>query len=1005
MLGRLTGGLPHAPLGVPSAGGQGGRAAESDRILLTAGKIRESFGERDTPSRLHELGLSQLLAGRYDEAAEALLAASREQPTNARYLNDVAAVQLERARLGLRPDDLPRALASADRARRLDSSLNEAWFNRALAATALSLNDHATVAWNEYLARDASSPWAAEARARLADLARPTAAAAWVAVEQRLLQPLEHQRLEHQPPGPAPTVSLDATLADEAVRTQTTEARNLIDHTLLPTWAVAVVAGRDASAELARISTMAGAFARVAGDSLYLDTVTTINRAEAQGDVALGALARAHTDYSAAAALFAEDRFSESVSGLTAARAGFVAADSPFAERAALDLATVLYVGGKADEATALLDAVARTGDASAHAYNAARAWWIKGLIAFGQTRLADAQSHYEHTLAAFERMGDVEQAAFVHNLLANLHFYLGDRTTEWHHRLLALNGLGVTRSHRVRHAILGTTAASLRVDNPETALAMQDAVLKNAEAWGRPAAISEGLAQRAATLLALGRTRDAERELRAARSTLADVPDQQFRNRIEVAVLTTESDLFLTSNPQASMAAAARAIEIVEQRRDRLRLAQLNLRLASANIVWGNLTAAEAALGRGLQAFNDERALMSDEGRLSTQDESWRLFDTAVRLAITKRDYPRAFALAEQARSTSLAESRAPSAGRTLEEVQNSLAEGDALLALSQFDDQLAVWLIRRSGTSVTTRPLTRRDAERLVARQHDEIRFEATTPDASADLYDEIIRPVMAQLRGVTRITVVADATYASAAFAALWNRSTQRFLVEHFQVNATPNASAFVNANLASGGDDDRRGGRNGNRAVGTPLILAGPGAQSDADARAVATAYPNRELLTGADATSARFLGATSDRSIVHIAARTIENRAYPLLSRVLLADEANRPYSGGVMGRDIVNRPMARTRLVVLDSTAAAVPADGVSHLTRAFLTAGVPAVLATLPGADEDATRALMVDFHRLMSTGMAAGEALNRLQRNVLQNNGRRLGAWSALVLYGSDR
>ena len=70
VLGRLTGGFPHAPLGVPSAGGQDGRAAGTDRVQLTAGKIRESFGERETPSQLHALGVSQLLAGRYDDAAQ-----------------------------------------------------------------------------------------------------------------------------------------------------------------------------------------------------------------------------------------------------------------------------------------------------------------------------------------------------------------------------------------------------------------------------------------------------------------------------------------------------------------------------------------------------------------------------------------------------------------------------------------------------------------------------------------------------------------------------------------------------------------------------------------------------------------------------------------------------------------------------------------------------------------------------------------------------------------------
>ena len=165
---------------------------------------------------MHAIGVSQLLAGRYDDAAQSLLAASREQPANARYLSDVAAVQLERARLGLRPDDLPRALAAADRARRLDPSLKEAWFNRALAASALSLTAEARTAWTEYLKRDSVSPWAtrsaisASRNYRSRRARRPGAA-----MEGRLQS------------------AIDASTADEAVRTQTTEARNFIESTLL----------------------------------------------------------------------------------------------------------------------------------------------------------------------------------------------------------------------------------------------------------------------------------------------------------------------------------------------------------------------------------------------------------------------------------------------------------------------------------------------------------------------------------------------------------------------------------------------------------------------------------------------------------------------------------------------------------------------------------------------------------------------------------------------------
>jgi CHAT domain-containing protein len=74
-------------------------------------------------------------------------------------------------------------------------------------------------------------------------------------------------------------------------------------------------------------------------------------------------------------------------------------------------------------------------------------------------------------------------------------------------------------------------------------------------------------------------------------------------------------------------------------------------------------------------------------------------------------------------------------------------------------------------------------------------------------------------------------------------------------------------------------------------------------------------------------------------------------------------------------------------------------------MARAFMAAGVPAVLGTLPGADDQAIRDLMIGFHRAMSQGMSAEQALQTVQRNAIDKNGRRVGAWSALVLYGSDR
>jgi CHAT domain-containing protein len=974
VLGRLTGGIPHAPLGEPSAGGQGGRAAEADRIVLSASKIRESFGERETPSHLHALGVQQMLAGRYDEAAHALLAAAREQPNNARYVSDVAAVQLERARRGLRPDDLPRALAAADRARRLDPSLREAWFNRALAASALSLNELARQSWTEYLALDNASPWAAEARTRLNELLKPTPAAAWAGVEGRL------------------SGAIDAALADAAVRAQMTEARRFVENTLLPKWAAAVDAGRDASAELENVRHMAEAFARVAGDNLYRDAVAAIDRS-GTGDQAQ-ALARAHAAYAAAAALFANDRFAEAGPGLAAARTQFQAAGSPFAIRPTLDLGAIAYVRSNYVNAIIGLEEVHATATSSGYAYVAGRAKWFLGLVAFAQGRLADAQANYEDTLATFERMGDAEQVAAAHPLLASLYFYLGDTAAEWRHRTAALQGMSISRSARFRFGLLATAALSVRAESPETALSIYELAVVNARESGRDAAVIEALAQRSLALLISGRASEAARDLEEARRHLRNVPDESLRRLLELPVLTAESDLNRNQNPAAAAAAATRAIETSDQRGDRTRLPQLYLRLAKANIVWGNLAAAESALANGIEAFDTQRASLVDEGRLAATDESWQLFETSVHLSIKKGDYPRAFALAERARARTLAEARRMP-NRSLNEIQNSLRPEQAVIALSQFDHELAVWVIRHDKTDVLMRPISRLDAQRLVARQQTEIWHDSETPVASRELYNEIVRPIAARLQGASRVVIVPDATYEDAAFAALWDGARRRFLVEDLAVSMAPSVAAVV-----PGGDARAR-----DQGLTEPLIVAGP--NRDAGADAVSALYPAPTLISGTSATRARLLADAPRHAVVHLSVATAHNAAYPLLSRVLLADEPGRRHSGNVFGHDIAARAMPQTRLVVIDEVEAASTnrGEGTLSLARAFMAAGVPAVVGTLPGADEAATRDLMVGFHRRLASGMPAADALTDLQRNVLRSNGRRLGAWSALVLYGSDR
>jgi CHAT domain-containing protein len=981
VLARLTGGFPHAPLGVPSAGGQDGRTSGTDRIQLAAGRIRESFGDRRTPSQLHAWGVAQLLAGNVDDAALSLLAASREQPANAKFLSDVAVVHLERARLGRRPEDLPRAWAAAERARQLDPALPEVWFNRALAASALRLTDQAKASWSEYLRRDSDSPWAVEARARLEELSRPTAAETWSTIETQL------------------QLAIDSAAAEQAVRTHTTEARNFIENQLLVDWAKAIADGGTGSTELKNLRYMSEAMQRIAGDALYRDTVSAIDQAESQGTAALSSLARAHHVYAEAAAYLGQDRYADAASGLEVAKKELEMLGSPFSLRVAIDVAITMMARADYNGVLAAIEPTRSAGLAHGYAFLAARSSWLEGLVAFTQGRLGDAQSNYEDLLNMVERMGDAEQGAQAHHLLASYYFYLGDKSNEWRHRQVALGGLTLTRQARLKSLLLQGAGLSLRADNPEAALALQNAALvATREAAGRTTRTLDILAQRAMTFIALGRFASAEADVTEARRELRTWSGfgDRIQNDLELLVLSPEGELERRRNPRAAVSLASRALEIIERRNlpsDRSRLPSFALQLAKAQMSAGNLAAAKTALAKGIRVFEDERALVVDEARISALDQSWQLFETAVQLAIQERDYPRAFELSERARVRTLAESKRART-RPLSDVQSALSNDEAVVALNQFDDELAVWVIRRDQVSVVLRPMTRVNAARIVARQQNEIWNESSRPTGSRDLYNEIVRPIAPQLRSATKVVFVPDQTYQDTSFAALWDSSRQRFLVEDVVISLAPSVGAYTHRRSA-----------NANAPGRTPLVLGGPAPGADARARAIAALYSGSSILTGTSATPGRFLGEAASHSVIHVTTRTADNQSYPLLSRLMLADEVGHRHSGAVLGSEIAARQLSETDLVVIDEvdTPTANRGAGTLSLARAFMAAGVPAVLGTLPGAEESAAQDMMLGFHREMSKGLAVEKALQTVQRNAIQQNGRRLGAWSTFALFRS--
>jgi CHAT domain-containing protein len=149
------------------------------------------------------------------------------------------------------------------------------------------------------------------------------------------------------------------------------------------------------------------------------------------------------------------------------------------------------------------------------------------------------------------------------------------------------------------------------------------------------------------------------------------------------------------------------------------------------------------------------------------------------------------------------------------------------------------------------------------------------------------------------------------------------------------------------------------------------------------------FPARKVtvLTGPDATEARYKELSPGSEIVHLATHAIATDDQPFYSTLFLAPDGRRQEDGFLQAYEIVRSPL-RARLVVLSacetSRGPLGSGEGLLGLVNAFLQAGARSVLATQWGINE-AAAVLMPSFYRNMMGGLSAAEALRQAKLETL--------------------
>jgi CHAT domain-containing protein len=1000
---RLTGGFRYARLLVMRSGeGPQGLDAQPFAVIAAVAKIRERAEKDPSPEALGALGVTYLVSGDVGSAVKSLESATTQAPENAQLWSDLAAAYLARATQADEPADIPKALEAAERAIELTNAPTEAWFNRALALEALHLDDPAKKAWEDYLARDAASGWADEARQHLDALKKVRHSSA----------DDDKARVRAALDEGAPAVD---RLADESPQ----PLRGYLDEELLPNWADAtLVAHADSSLHRERARVIGEALARTTTDPMSRDTASALGQPVSPSSRdPLRSQAQGFKDLFEARRLYEQQL--PSCDQVRRAARDLDSGGSPYAAWARLQsVIACLFPAGEQAKALVELDEMERLAERRGYVQLLGRVRGAQGLIDAYQTHLTVSLERYRLARSAFQQTRDAEGEAMMLGLIAEDLYFLGENRGAWRERIPGLGLLGYVQNSRRRHGILSAAESASVIERlPRSARHFGNLAVDTAVAWSQPAAVSHSLVRRAGIQHALGSDDRALADLAEARRRIAQVAEKYSADRLTAEADAAEGEILVSSQPQKAARLLERALSYFAAVSP-TRVPPLHHFAARAQMAQGREDAAAGELQAGIEALESQRTPLEDSAlQVSFFDQALPLFEDMVRFQIaSRRDPEQGLAFVERSRARQLVESVAGGAVAPLdpEALRRALPEGLALVYYMALSDRLFEWALTRDGVHFVERRLSHGDLSQQIAAFRSALEERASVDvlrQEGGRLHDELVRPLLPFLGGQRTLVIVPDSLLQSVAFASLWDRRTSRYLIEDYLLAVAPSGTASVQASVRSAA----LGAAPVALVVGNPKIERShsgafanlPGAETEAVE--VASLYASVTLLTGKGATKAEFLRGVSRSQVVHYAGHAAAGDDSPSTARLLLARDPESGDGGALYLRELDRRSFPRTRLVVLAAcrTAAGVVSrvEGALSLGRPFLAAGVPDVVASMWDVDDAVSRRFMVALHRALLTGRDPSQALRATQISFLRHSDPSLAHpanWAAFICMG---
>ncbi|NOZ08760.1 MAG: CHAT domain-containing protein [FCB group bacterium] len=344
----------------------------------------------------------------------------------------------------------------------------------------------------------------------------------------------------------------------------------------------------------------------------------------------------------------------------------------------------------------------------------------------------------------------------------------------------------------------------------------------------------------------------------------------------------------------------------------------------------------------------------------------------------------------------------------------RNLMSRDELAVYYLMTDRKLLIFLLSRKELKIIERDLpAEKLKERVSALQNPSTLWDH---QAAKQLYEDLITPILPFADHMNRLCIIPDGILNTLPFQALEEPRTGRYLIEDFAIYYVPSLSAlksvrslgnYGTSSLLALGDPqfmepEKSGPENRDKLMAlTPL----PATREEVSE--LGKVYePRVKVLTGAEATKTNFKKYASQFGVLHFATHAFTDEVHPTFSAIALARE-NGEY-GFLIAKEIIKMEL-NADLVVLSAcktaTGKVVEGEGMLGLTRAFFSAGVPTIVASLWNVDDYSTRELMVQFHSRFRNRERPATALREAQLYLLRETQyQNPFFWAPFVLIGDS-